>query len=128
MSRPEPDTESKALASSPEFQGLIAAGRASKGKGVSADELDRRRPVAPLEQEYADAYLNALELLENAQDGEVTDEQGRLLKVILTARDLAEERAPLSQLVEASGVPAPALRAAAAALRSLRERVPARAG
>lgn len=72
--------------------------------------------MAPIDREYAEAFGTALGRLESAQRGEVTDEQGRVLKLIITAADLALGRAPLDHLAKASGIDAATLEAAAVAL------------
>lgn len=119
------DAETRALSRSPVFRELIAEGRASLAEGgLSPEELEREHPVSELDKAYAAAFGAALDRLEEAQGSEVTDEQGRLLALILTAGDYARGRAPLDRLAEASGIDQPTLRAAAVALEALGVKAP----
>jgi hypothetical protein len=120
MSQPTADAEGRALSRSPVFRALLEEGRADKEQGgLTPEDLDRLHPLSDLDREYAKAFGAALDRLEEAQGAEVTDEQARLLKLILTAADYARGRAPLDRLAEDSGIDEPTLHAAAAALVEL---------
>ncbi|HEV8636549.1 MAG TPA: hypothetical protein VG370_20205 [Chloroflexota bacterium] len=114
------DAEARALWASPVFQALLAEAREATSEDlISPEELDRRLgPMTAAQKAHADAYLVALERLEREQGGDVTDVQGRLLELVLTAADHVREEATLPQLAEDSGFPEEEIRAVAAGLRA----------
>jgi hypothetical protein len=114
------DAEARALMADPVFRAMLDEARASVALGatIPLEELDRRLgPLTEAEKAHAEAYLAALEQLGAEQGGEVTDEQGRLLELVLTAADYARGRGTPAQLAEDSGCAAADIRAVAAVLR-----------
>lgn len=118
----ERDAEARALWESPAFQAIRrrSLDSATEG-GVALEALDG--PDDGVDG-HAPAYLDALERLSAEQDAEVTDEQGRLLELVLTAADYVEQRGTLAQLAEDSGCSEADIRAVATALTIL-ARMPA---
>jgi hypothetical protein len=107
----------------PTFRAMLAEAKASAtlGAGVSQEELERRLgPLTDVERAFADAYLAALDLLEEEQVSEVTDDQGRLLRLVLVGAEYARGQTDLAQLAEDSGCAGADIRAVAAALRAAR--------
>lgn len=117
----ERDAEMRALWANPAFRTLLERSRRSAAEQgtISLDELDRRRPPTEAAKAHAAAYLEALDRLEEEQDAEVTDDQGRVLHLVLTAAAYARGQGALAQLAEDSGCPEAEIRAAAAALQIL---------
>ncbi|HEV8637811.1 MAG TPA: hypothetical protein VG370_26635 [Chloroflexota bacterium] len=112
------DAESRALAASPAFQALLAAGRASPA--VPLEELDRRLgPLTEADKARAAAHLRVLERVRDEQGGQPTDEQDRLIELVLTAADHARGRGVLAQLAADSGFTEAEIRAVAAALEAV---------
>jgi len=83
----EQDVETRALWNNAAFRATLQRSRHSAaGQGtLPLDKLDRRRPLSDVAKAHAAAYLAALDQLEDEQDAEVTDDQGRLLHLVLTA-------------------------------------------
>jgi len=109
-----PDAETRALSSSPVFQALIAEARASAVDAATVPLDDREHRTD--EREFAEAYSRALDLLETSQGAEVTDQQGRTLRAVLTALDYVRGRGTVEQLAREAGVPVRSVRVIAAAL------------
>jgi len=121
--KPDIDDEARALMANPTFRAMLAEAKASAtlGAGVSQEELERRLgPLTDVERAFADAYLAALDLLEEEQVSEVTDDQGRLLRLVLVGAEYARGQTDLAQLAEDSGCAGADIRAVAAALRAAR--------
>jgi PAS domain-containing protein len=119
--RGDEDAETRALWANPAFHSMLDRSRQSivKQGTISLEELKRRRPLSELAESHAEAYLEALDRLEDEQGTEVTDDQGRILHLILTAAAYTRQRDSLVQLVEESGCAEAEIRAAAAALHIL---------
>jgi hypothetical protein len=126
------DAEARTLMANPVFRAMLDEARASVAMGatIPLDELDRRLgPMTDDERASAEAYLDALDGLAAEQSSDVTDDQGRLLKLVLVAADYARGRGALNQLAEDSGCAEADIRVVAAALRAahLTEAPPVRA-
>lgn len=114
------DREAHALMQSTAIRTVLQEARNTpRTEDVSAEELDRRRPLSDAEQAHAQAYGDALDRLEQEQGAGVTDDQGRLLRLVLIAAEHARGETPLMQLVEESGLAESDIHAVAAALVTL---------
>jgi hypothetical protein len=115
------DAETRALWANPAFHSMLDRSRRSIAEqgAISLEELKRRRPLSELAESHAEAYLEALDRLEEEQGAEVTDDQGHILHLLLTAAAYTQRRDSLAQLIEESGCAEAEIRAAAAALHIL---------
>jgi hypothetical protein len=113
------DAEARALMANPVFRAMLQEAKNTPPEDyIPLEELERRLgPMTEAEQAHAAAYLAALDRLEEEQGAEVTDDQGRLLRLVLIAAEHARGQTPLAQLAEDSGCAAADIRAVAAALR-----------
>jgi rubrerythrin len=116
----EVDAEARALMANPVFRAMLQEAKNTKSADdIPLEELERRLgPMTEAERAHAEAYLAALDLLEEEQGGEVTDGQGRLLRLLLIGAEYARGQGTLAQLAEDSGCAAADIRAVAAALRA----------
>lgn len=121
------DAEARALWDSPTFQSLLAEGRESDS--ASLDEIDLSLgKLSSVEQRRVDAYLDTAERLVEEQGREVTDEQGRLVRLVLLAADYARGDGTLERLATDGGFAPARVRAVASALQALGLKAPARVG
>lgn len=115
------DAEARALMADPTFRAVLDEAKASVAAGatIPLDEVERRLgSMTQAERAAAEAYLDALDALAAEQGSDVTDEQGRLLKLVLVAAEYAAGQGTPGQLAEDSGCPEADIRAVAAALRA----------
>jgi hypothetical protein len=115
------DAEARALMANPVLRAMLDEARAGVATGatIPLDELERRLgPMTDAVRSSAEAYLDALDSLAAEQGSEVTDDQGRLLKLVLVAAEYARGQGEVAQLAEDSGCAAEDIRAVAAALRA----------
>src|SRR5712692_6850948 len=87
---------------------------------IPLEQLDRELgPLTEVDRAFGNTYGDALDRLAEEQDGEVTDEQGRLLQLVLLADAHVRGEKPLAQLAADSGVPEESIRAVAVSLRAV---------
>jgi hypothetical protein len=120
MSKPQTDEAARAPSKTPVFDALIAEAQQTRPEAlISAEELDRRRPLTEVDKAIADEYLTAFDRLEEEQDAEVTENQARLLGVVLIAARCLRGERTVVEWAEYSGFPAAEIRAAAVALAAV---------
>lgn len=116
------DAEARALMANPVFRAMVAEAEASVALGctISQEELERRLgPLTEAERAHAAAYGDALDRLAEEQGGEATDDQGRLVRLVLIGAEYARGQGALAQLAEDSGCAEADIRAVASALRGI---------
>jgi hypothetical protein len=103
----------------PVFRAMLQGAKQTRPDDlISLDELDERLgTMTQAESARADAYLTTLDRLEEDQGGEVADDQGRLIRLVLMAADYVRRHGSLRQLSEDSGFTEAEIRAVAAVLR-----------
>ena len=80
-------------------------------------------PLTDTERAFGNTYGDAIDYLAEEQDSEVTDEQGRIIQLVLVAAAHLRDEMPIAQLAADSGLPEESIRAVAAALRTLGPKV-----
>jgi hypothetical protein len=86
---------------------------------LSLEQLDRDLGLTAESRSAADAFLDALDRLEEEQDGEVSEAQVHVLRLVLTAARYVRNEAPFNSLAAETGADVADLRAAAVALRTV---------